>query len=186
MFSSDHGLAMGSHGLMGKQSLYEDAMKPPVIFSGPGIKPGVSDALVYLLDIFPTVVDLAGGAQPPGLDGQSLKPLIAGRTHKVRDTLFCSYRDVQRMVRDERWKLIRYPKINRSQLFDLRRDPHELQDLAAGGAQQKQIARLMAEMTKWQERLNDKLPLTSATPVAAEFKPPTAEEYRAMRAKLKM
>ena len=178
VFSSDHGLALGSHGLMGKQSLYEDAMKPPLIFAGPGIGRGASDALVYLLDIFPTVVDLAGGAPPPGLDGRSLKPVIERRSPQVRDSLFCAYRDVQRMVRDKRWKLIRYPKINRSQLFDLRRDPHELHDLAADPKQQERIARLMAGMARWQGQLGDTAALTSAVPAPAGFKPPKTEPVR--------
>ncbi|MCC6539385.1 MAG: sulfatase-like hydrolase/transferase [Bryobacterales bacterium] len=186
VFSSDHGLAMGSHGLMGKQSLYEDAMKPPLIFAGPGIKPGSTGALAYLLDIFPTVVDLAGGTPPAGLDGQSLRPVIARRAQRVRPTLFCAYRDVQRMVRDERWKLIRYPKINRSQLFDLKNDPDELHDLAADLAQQQRIASLTAEMSRWQSTLGDTAPLTAATPTRAEFVSPTPDEYRALRRKLKM
>ena len=186
VFSSDHGLALGSHGLMGKQSLYEDAMKPPLIFSGPGIKPGSSEALVYLLDIFPTVVELAGGAPPAGLDGKSLKPILDRRSAKVRDTLFCSYRDVQRMVRDERWKLIRYPKINRSQLFDLRRDRHELSDLSGTPAHLKRIERMTAELRRWQSVLGDNAPLESASPAPAAFKPPSPEEYVAMRKKLKM
>lgn len=186
VFSSDHGLAMGSHGLMGKQSLYEDAMKPPFVFAGPGIKSGRTGALCYLLDIFPTVVDLVGGPTPPGLDGKSLKPVIDRKATKVRDTLFCSYRDVQRMVRDERWKLIRYPQINRSQLFDLRRDPHELRDLSAEPAQQPRMEKLMAEMGRWQKELGDTTPLTAASPRRAEFVPPTPDEYAAMRKKLKM
>ena len=84
VFSSDHGLALGSHGLMGKQSLYEHSMKSPLFFTGPGISRGGSDALVYLLDIYPTVCDLIGSPVPPGLDGQSLSPIMAGRADKVR------------------------------------------------------------------------------------------------------
>lgn len=186
VFSSDHGLAIGSHGLMGKQSLYEDAMKPPLVFAGPGIKPGRTDALCYLFDIFPTIVALAGGPPPPGLDGRSLKPVIDRKVAKVRDTLFCSYRDVQRMVRDDRWKLIRYPKINRSQLFDLHKDPHELHDLAAQPAHAARLGKLLAEMGRWQKDLGDSVPLTAASPALAEFVPPTREEYSAMRKKLKM
>src|SRR6185295_12363812 len=55
VFSSDQGLALGSHGLMGKQNLYESGMKVPLIFAGPGIPKGQADALVYLHDIYPTV-----------------------------------------------------------------------------------------------------------------------------------
>ncbi len=132
IFSSDNGLAIGSHGLMGKQNLYEDGMKVPLLFCGPGIPTGRSDALVYLLDIFPTVCELVGTDVPTVVDGKSLVPVITGLTTHIRDTLFLAYRDVQRAVRDERWKLIVYPKINKRQLFDLHNDPYEMHDLSSG------------------------------------------------------
>ncbi|GIW81974.1 MAG: hypothetical protein KatS3mg105_3781 [Gemmatales bacterium] len=67
IYSADHGLALGSHGLLGKQSLYEHSMKSPLVFAGPGIpRNKSSNALVYLLDIFPTICELAGRASPQG------------------------------------------------------------------------------------------------------------------------
>ncbi|MEX2264834.1 MAG: sulfatase-like hydrolase/transferase [Bryobacteraceae bacterium] len=186
VFSADHGLAMGSHGLMGKQSLYEHSMKPPLIFSGPGIPKGSSDALAYLLDVFPTVVDIAGGGIPSGLDGKSLKPLIEGKSAKVRDSLFTAYREVQRSVRDDRWKMIRYPQINRTQLFDLRSDPDERNDLGGRQDQQERIERLTALMREWQRNLGDTTPLTTESPRDPAFRPPSMEELRALRAKWKM
>jgi arylsulfatase A-like enzyme len=172
IFSSDHGLAIGSHGLMGKQNLYEHSMKSPLIFSGPGIPKGHSDALVYLLDIYPTVCDLVGAKIPPGLDGKSLEPVIKGKAEKVRDSLFTAYREVQRAVRDDRWKLIRYPHINRTQIFDLKNDPDELKDLSADPAHREQVVRLLTLMTRWQKTLGDTTPLTSAKPKDAKFVPP--------------
>ncbi|MCH8830321.1 MAG: sulfatase-like hydrolase/transferase, partial [Planctomycetes bacterium] len=80
IFSSDHGLAMGSHGLMGKQSLYEHSMKSPLIFSGPGIPRGESDAFAYLFDIYPTVCNIAGVAAPKSVEGKSLLPVITGKS----------------------------------------------------------------------------------------------------------
>src|SRR5690606_12602606 len=78
IFSSDQGLAVGGrHGLMGKQNLYEH-VKPPLIFAGPGIPHGESDALVYLFDLFPTICDLAGVEVPKVIEGESLLPLIHG------------------------------------------------------------------------------------------------------------
>ena len=132
IFSSDNGLAIGSHGLMGKQNLYEEGMKVPLLFCGPGIPVGRSDALVYLLDIFPTVCELVGTDVPAVVDGKSLVPVITGLTSHARDTLFLAYRDVQRAVRDERWKLIVYPKINKRQLFDLHDDPYEMRRSLCG------------------------------------------------------
>ena len=172
VFSSDHGLAIGSHGLMGKQSLYEHSMKAPLFVSGPGIPKGESDALVYLYDIFPTVCELNDIDVPKGLDGQSLASIIDGKQKSVRETLFTSYKQVMRSVRDDRWKLIRYPHINRSQLFDLENDPHELKDLAGSASGKQHVQRLMSKMSAWQKHVGDTQPLTSENPQDETFTPP--------------
>jgi arylsulfatase A-like enzyme len=172
VFSSDHGLAVGSHGLMGKQNLYEDGMRVPLVLAGPGVPKGRSQALVYLFDLFPTVCDLTGVKAPTGLDGRSLAPILTGKQTKVRDTLFLAYRDVQRAVRDERWKLIRYPHINRTQLFDLKDDPHETRDLAGRPEYREREKRLLAEMQRWQTELGDTAPLSTAQPRDPRFVPP--------------
>jgi len=171
VYSADHGLAIGSHGLFGKQNLYEAGMKPPLIFAGPGIPQGESKALVYLLDIFPTICDLVGTDIPGGLDGKSLKPVIEGRSSGVRDTLFLAYREVQRAVRDSRWKLIRYPQVNVTQLFDLETDPDELTNLADKPENTERIKRLTAEMERWQKSLGDTTPLVVAQPQDLKWDP---------------
>lgn len=131
IFTSDQGLAVGGrHGLMGKQNLHEH-FKSPLVVAGPGIPKGKSDALVYLFDLFPTLCDLAGTETPKAVEGKSLLPVMVGKQEKVRDHLFAAYKDVQRMVRDGRWKLIWYPKVERFQLFDLSTDPDEIKDLSA-------------------------------------------------------
>lgn len=173
VFSSDHGLAIGSHGLFGKQNLYEHSMKSPLIFSGPGVPHGQSDALVYLHDIYPTVCELVGTDSPAGIDGRSLAGIIAGRQKAVRDSLFTAYRDLQRAVRDERWKLIRYPHINHTQLFDLKEDPDELHNLADDPAQQQRVEKLLALLKDWQKQVGDRAPLASATPREMKWIPPT-------------
>src|SRR5205085_2738577 len=77
VFSSDHGLAIGSHGLFGKQNLYDHSMHSPLILCGPGVPRGKrSDALCYLLDIFPTLGGLAGVPAPAGSEGESLVPVL--------------------------------------------------------------------------------------------------------------
>jgi len=178
IFSSDHGLAIGSHGLMGKQSLYEHSMKSPLIFSGPAIPHGQSDALIYLHDIFPTVCDLVGAEIPSGLDGKSIEPVIHGKSNRVRDTLFTSYRSVQRSIRDDRWKLIRYPQINKTQLFDLKTDPDEMHNLADLPAQTERVTRMLALIAARQKELGDNLPLTSAQPGDPAFTPPKEKKKR--------
>ena len=90
----------------------------------------------------------------------------------MRDTLFLAYRDVQRAVRDGRWKLIRYPQIDKTQLFDLARDPDERHDLAAEPGQGPRIARMMDLLRDWQNRLGDDAPLSYASPRDRAFVPP--------------
>ncbi|UCD51947.1 MAG: sulfatase-like hydrolase/transferase [Phycisphaerales bacterium] len=169
IFSSDNGLAIGSHGLMGKQSVYEHSAKVPLVFAGPGIPQGRSKALVYLMDIFPTVCEFIGAPVPDGLDGRSLASVIEGKQPIVRQTLFSSYRRCQRAVRDDRWKLIRYPLINKTQLFDLRNDPRETKDLSGDPAHAQRIESMTAQLRQWQGRLGDKQPLTSDSPERAEI-----------------
>lgn len=159
IFTSDNGLAIGSHGLMGKQNLYDDGMKVPLLFCGPGIPQGQSKALVYLLDIFPTLCELAGTPVPAEVDGKSLAPIIRGQSQAVRDTLFLSYRDVQRAVRDERWKLIVYPKVDVLQLFDLQDDPYEVHDVKDRPEHAERIQRMLTELRRWQSVVGDRLPL---------------------------
>jgi arylsulfatase A-like enzyme len=171
VFSSDQGLAMGSHGLMGKQNLYDAGMKAPLLIAGPGVPQGKSAALVYLLDIFPTVCDLVGAKLPEGLDGQSLKGVIDGKSTGVRDSLGCAYRDVQRSIRDERYKLIRYPQVNVTQLFDLKSDPDEMQNLADDPAQAERIKSLTAKLAAWQKGIGDSLPLVVDQPQDPKWNP---------------
>ncbi len=164
IYSADHGLAIGSHGLFGKQNLYEAGMKPPLVFAGPGIPRGETQALVYLLDIFPTVCDLVGTDIPGGLDGKSLKPVIEGQSSGVRETLGLAYREVQRAIRDNRWKLIRYPQVNVTQLFDLQSDPDEINNLADKPENGERIKTLTAELQRWQKSVGDTTPLVVDQP----------------------
>src|SRR5690606_17228098 len=100
IFSSDQGLAVGGrHGLMGKQNLYEH-VKPPLIFAGPGIPQGKSDALAYLFDLFPTICELAAAKVPESVEGRSLVPNILDHRLAGRPYILGAYRDCQRMIRD--------------------------------------------------------------------------------------
>jgi arylsulfatase A-like enzyme len=170
VFSSDHGLAIGSHGLFGKQNLYDHSMHAPLIFAGPGVpKAQRRDALCYLLDIFPTLGALTGVAGPEGSEGQNLAPVMTGKEAAVRESLFTAYRTVQRAVRDERWKLLVCPQVNKVQLFDLRADPAETKDLAARPEHAGEVKRLTGLLQDWQQKLGDKQPLTSEKPQPLEF-----------------
>ena len=164
VFSSDNGLAIGSHGLFGKQNLYEHSTHQPFILAGPGVpRAKRSDAFCYLLDIFPTLGELCGVQPPEGNEGKSLVPVIQGRETRLRDSIFTAYRHIQRAVRDERWKLIVYTQINKTQLFDLQADPAETKDLA-DKAHAGEVNRLTKLLQQWQRTLDDRQSLTSNTP----------------------
>jgi arylsulfatase A-like enzyme len=170
IYAADHGLAVGSHGLMGKQSIYEHSMGCPLIFAGAGIpKGGSTEAFSYLLDIFPTVCSLTGIQTPAGVEGKSLQPIWQGKASKVRDHVFLSFRKVQRSVRDEQWKLIRYPQIDQTQLFDLKNDPHELRNLADEREQTARVREMLHVLKKSQRQVGDDLPLTVAKPAPKEI-----------------
>lgn len=171
VYAADHGLAMGSHGLLGKQSLYEHSMKAPVVIAGPGIQPGSDDALVYLHDLFPTLLEYANAEVPADCEGQSLRGLLAGTGYKSRQTLFTTYKDTIRSIRDERWKLIRYPQIDRTQLFDLKTDPDEMHDLSDSSdpAHQATKVQLEKQLANAQHEFGDTQPLVVANPKPAEI-----------------
>jgi arylsulfatase A-like enzyme len=175
VFAGDHGLAIGSHGLFGKQNLYEHSMRSPVVLAGPGVPAGRTvDAFAYLHDLFPTLGDLAGVAGPEGSEGLSLVPVLEGREPTRRADLLTAYRDVQRAIRDDRWKLIAYPRINKVQLFDLRDDPDERRDLAADPASAAEVDRLAALLRRRQAEAGDGLPLRSEDPRPEAFDPSRA------------
>ncbi|RBP45903.1 arylsulfatase A-like enzyme [Roseimicrobium gellanilyticum] len=180
IFSSDHGLGMGSHGLLGKQNVYDDGFRAPLVFAGPGIPQGRTKALCYLMDIMPTICDLAGATKPQGMDALSLTPVIDGKEDSVRDALFLSYTNTQRAIREDRWKLIRFPQVDKTQLFDLSDDPGEVNDLATQPEQAERVEALMKKLASLQKEVGDDAPLKVDSPSVAEFTPPTEEE----RAKL--
>ena len=170
VFAGDNGLALGSHGLLGKQSLYEHSTHVPLIIAGPGIPAGETDALVYLYDIYPTLAtQIQGMTAPERVEGQDLSAIWRGETAGVRASLFTTYEDLHRAVRDDRWKLIRYPKLHHTQLFDLETDPHELNNLADDPAYAAERDRLMALLETWQREAGDPHPLTAAERVPMDY-----------------
>lgn len=165
VYTADHGLAMGSHGLLGKQNVYEQSMSCPLILKGPGIPKGKSsDAFTYVHDLYSTICDFADISTPDGVDARSLTPIMQGRADRVRESLFLPFQDNQRAVRDTRWKLHVYPRINYQLLFDLSADPHEMKNLATDPDHQADVERMHALMGKWRTRLNDPYPLSVENP----------------------
>ena len=131
VYAADNGLAIGSHGLLGKQNLYEHSTKVPVIIAGPAVpKDKIQESFAYLYDLYPTLCNICNLPQPAGIDGQNLFPLMKGETSTERKLLYTVYRNTVRAVRTKEWKLIRYPQQNYSQLFNLKTDPLEINNLA--------------------------------------------------------
>lgn len=156
VFLADHGLGVGSHGLLGKQNLYEHSMGAPLIFKGPGISQGkITDALTYLHDLAPTVFDFTGVQKPTLLDpydGKSVRPVLMGTQTEHRPQLFTAYRREQRAVAENRFKLIEYGKARTTQLFDLEADPHEMRNLAKEDGHAATIARLRESLAQHEDQ----------------------------------
>jgi choline-sulfatase len=160
VMTSDHGLAVGEHGLMGKQNLYEHSVRVPYVLAGPGIPKGKRvDALVYQHSTFATTCELAGVAAPRSVEFPSLAGLAQGRGRDPHDAVFCWYRDFQRSVRTREHKLIVYPQAGVTQLFDLRKDPWETRDVAEDPKFAALRADLMTRLRRFQSELGDPLKL---------------------------
>ena len=134
IYTSDHGIAVGRHGLTGKQNLYEHTWRVPMIVRGPGVAAGSrASGYVYLLDVLPTLCDFAGVEVPDVVEGVSFRPVLEGRRDQVRDVLYGCYcggtKPGMRSVKSDGWKLIEYEvldgAVRETQLFDLRANPRE-------------------------------------------------------------
>lgn len=134
VYTSDHGMAIGRHGLQGKQNLYEHTWRVPLLVAGPGIKPGTrAEGNTYLLDVLPTLCDLAGVEPPSTVEGVSFKPILMQEKKSSRDVLFGVYcggtKPGMRSVKKGDWKLIKYDvmdgTVRKTQLFNLAENPHE-------------------------------------------------------------
>jgi arylsulfatase A-like enzyme len=158
VLAGDNGLAVGQHGLMGKQNLYEHSVRVPLVLCGPGIPQGQrSDALCYLFDIFPTLCELTQVQVPDTVTGQSLVPAMHSQNEKIRERVFCGYKNSQRSVRDKRFKLIEYVVngVSTTQLFDLSVDPLEINNLAGNPAYKDQQSRLNQELLQCKREYGD-------------------------------
>jgi choline-sulfatase len=148
IFSSDHGYLLGEHGRFEKHCCYEEAVRAALVMRLPGvIEPArATDALVELIDVMPTVLELCGLEPAPDIHGRSLAPLLRGDTPTHRQHVISEYADnAEAMIQTERWKLI-YSAGNRrrrdgyaiersqpgptTRLYDLAADPHELRTVA--------------------------------------------------------
>lgn len=165
-FTADHGLALGHHGLFGKQNLYDHSVRVPFIVAGPTaadnpVPQGQQvDAAIYLQDVMPTTLALAGAAQPPHVFFHSLLPLLSGEQKQSSyASIYGGYLQLQRAITHDGWKLIVYPKAGVARLYHVADDPQEMHDLASDPQQAQRKADLFARLVKLQRELKDKLVL---------------------------
>jgi arylsulfatase A-like enzyme len=162
IFTSDHGLAVGRHGLMGKQNAYEHSLRVPFIITGPGIEAGLRiRERIYFQDVMPTVIELAGAEIPGHVEFRSLLPLLAGEGLPHYPAIYAAYIDYQRMVIEDDWKLIVYPKVPRLRLFNLIEDPLEMNDLIDDPSQTSRIRQLFNRLLQLQIEWEDPLDLSA-------------------------
>lgn len=174
-YTSDHGMAIGRHGLQGKQNLYEHTWRVPLIVRGPGIRPGSrARGNVYLLDTLATLCDLAGIRPPDSNEGISFRPVLEGSRESIREVLHGVYcggtKPGMRCVKKGDWKLIKYDvmdgQVRQSQLFNLAANPHELLaehrsphpahgNLAGNPAHAEKLAEMEALLLSEMRRLHD-------------------------------
>jgi arylsulfatase A-like enzyme len=173
IFSADSGVARGSHGLIGKQNLYEHSLRVPLVFAGPGIAVNQrTDAMCYLYDVFPTLGQLCHVPAPATSEGREFSAVLQQPQQGLRPNLMFAYKKVQKGYTDGRWKLIRYPQVNRTQLFDLQTDPYETHDLSSDPAQVERIKSLTEAMAHAMVADGDHDPLTANKLLPAEWQPP--------------
>lgn len=165
VFSADHGLAVGNHGLMGKQNMFDHSIRVPFLIAGPDVAAGrQNSASIYLQDIMPTTLELAGIKIPEQVQFRSIVPLLQGTRKKNYDAIYGGYMESQRMVTADGYKLILYPKIKKVLLFDLHSDPNEIQNLADHADQAIRIKTLFAQLLDLQQQMGDPLDLKKLYP----------------------
>jgi arylsulfatase A-like enzyme len=169
IFVTDNGYMLGDHGYEGKAFLYEESIRLPLIMSWPGrYKPRVVDELVYIMDILPTVMDVARVPVPPGLAGKSLLPLLEGRQAHLRDEIFCEYYPRGwKAVRTKEWKYIFTPELG-EELYHVAEDPYEMKNLAGEPGRQAILRKLKADWKAWEDAVGQPKTFSSGVLFAGE------------------
>jgi arylsulfatase A-like enzyme len=172
VFSADSGVARGSHGLIGKQNCYEHSMRVPLIVAGPGIPENKrTEALCYLFDLLPTLGARCGITAPPKSQGKDFNAVLADPAKPFRSEILLGYKNVQRAFMDGQWKLIRYPHVDKTQLFDLKNDPYETKNLADAPEHAARVKELSERMKKEMVASGDSAPFTAEKIMSAEWTP---------------
>lgn len=162
IFTSDHGLAVGQHGLMGKQNQYDHSIRMPLIIAGPNLEKGKKvHEMIYMQSLYATTCGLADINTPPTVEFKSLEKMIQGNGGDGEEYIFGSYRHLQRMIRSDEYKLIVYPEAKRVQLFNIKNDPKEIVDLSYKSEYRDTALKLFDRLVSKQEGLEDFLVLNA-------------------------
>jgi arylsulfatase A-like enzyme len=165
VYTSDNGYFLGEHGFYNKMWMYEESLHLPLLVRGPGIAPGSTNSeMVSMLDMAPTLLDLAGVKVPAEIQGVSMKPLLMGQPAQGRDAFYYHYYGAAGApvkhwigsheimgVRTKMAKLVLYPTWKSGpfwELFDLQNDPHEMLNLYSDPAH-------LTEVAEMKQRLRD-------------------------------
>ena len=151
IFTSDHGFHLGEHSFWMKVSLHEESVRIPMIIKVPGKKPAVCNSFVELLDLYPTIAELAGIKTSKHLQGKSLVKTINKPNRKVRKMAFSvSQGGKTFLLRTEKWAYIQYDEDAASgiELFDMENDPKQFTNLAANEAYAKTVSFFQKELRK--------------------------------------
>jgi len=161
IYSADHGLALGAHGLLGKQNMFEHSIRAPLIFVGPGFEANKKIELpVYIQDLMASSYELAGAPVPSDIQFKSLLPYLKNQDKKPYKAIYGAFKkDAQRMVIENEMKLILYPLISEILLYNLEKDPNELNDLSKKPEYKNIIEQLYVELKHQQKLVGDKLDL---------------------------
>lgn len=158
VYAGDNGLAIGQHGLMGKQNIYEHSVKVPLILAGPGIPAGqIREQFVYLFDIFPTLCALTGTPVPASVEGRDFSPMFRDPAYVTREDLYFAFQARIRGVRDARYKLIEYrtENLKLTQLFDLQTDPYETRNFFDIAGYEEITDRLRRRLFEYRDAWDD-------------------------------
>ncbi|GJM28961.1 MAG: choline-sulfatase [Cyclobacteriaceae bacterium] len=163
-FTGDHGLSVGRHGLVGKQSLFDHSIRVPLMMTGPKIPANTKlNADVYLQDIMPTTLQLAGVDKPSQVFFNSFLDLAQGKQKESNyPAIYGAYVNFQRMIRKDGFKLVVYPKIDKLLLFDLEEDPNEINDLSNDPEYTDRLQILFNDLIALQREMEDPLVLNSS------------------------
>jgi choline-sulfatase len=155
IFTADNGLAVGHHGFSGKQNMYDHSVRVPFLIAGPGVKAGTKiETPIYLQDAMATSLEWAG-APSDGVDFKSLLPLLRGETTEHYSEIYGAYLNKQRMITQGDWKFISYPSLHVERLYNLKKDPNEMNDLVANPEYVSKLAELRVALAELSKELND-------------------------------